>query len=203
MEQQTFSFPDLDKRAAKRAERIRKNPKFSMSLVPDETLREAREQFSTFLFEGKDTRCPCCGRKARIYKRKLNSGMARMIVRFYEVHFRLPDQEWIHVHDLFGGFAQAHRDWPVLRLWGLIERKGRREKSEASSGLWKLTPEGRAFARGEGTAPKYVLMFDKRRIDVSDARITIGEALGDAFDYEELMQPYNTSPPVTTPTATR
>ena len=104
----------------------------------------------------------------------------------------LPQDEWIHVHDLFGGFGQSHRDWPVLRLWGLVEPKKERTEEENASGYWKLTPKGRAFVRGEGTAPKHVYMFNRQKVDASDETTTIREALGNSFDYAELMAPFNT-----------
>lgn len=191
MSSNQLAFPDLDRRAKRRAKRIAADPKRSQTLIPAETLQEAQDSFRQRLFEGKKTKCPCCGRSAKVYKRKLNSGMARMLIRFYEVHFRMPGHEYVHVHDLFGGFAQSHRDWPVLRLWGLIQPKDKRTADDNASGFWRLTETGRAFVRGEGSAPKYVFMYDKKRVDASDELITIRQALGDAFDYGELMQPYN------------
>ncbi len=188
-------FPDLRKRAARRAKRIADDPKRQQSLVDPETLQEAQDSFRQRLFEGKTPKCPCCGRKGKVYKRKLNSGMARMLIRFYEVHFRLPCQEWVHVHDLFGGFGQKHRDWPVLRLWGLLERKDKRTDKENASGFWKLTAKGRAFVRGEGEVPKHVFMYNRQKVDESDERITIRQALGDAFDYAELMTVFNAGVP--------
>ena len=191
MNQQNLAFPDLEKRAARRAKRIAEDPKRRQTLIEDETLQEAQDSFRQQLFEGKKVKCPCCGRRAKVYKRKINSGMARMLIRFYEVHFRLPDEEWVHVHDLFGGFGQKHRDWPVLRLWGLVQPKGETDEDGKSSGFWKLTPLGRAFVRGERDVPKHVYMYNRQKVDESEERISISVALGDAFDYAELMLPYN------------
>jgi hypothetical protein len=192
MNQQNLAFPDLDRRARRRAKRIAEDPKRQQTLVEPETLQEAQDSFRQRLFEGKSAHCPCCGRKGKVYKRKLNSGMARMLIRFYEVHFRLgPDHEWVHVHDLFGGFGQKHRDWPVLRLWGVVEHKDKRDDKTNASGFWKLTDLGRAFVRGESSVPKHVYMYNRQRVDASDELITIHEALGDAFDYAELMAAYN------------
>lgn len=156
------------------------------------TLVEARTAYRSQLEGGASVECPCCERTGRIYRRKLNTGMARVLVRMYEVHHREQAREpgkcWVHIHEVFGGRGQKHRDWPLLRLWGLVEPRTKRTRTENARGWWRLTELGRAFVQGHTRAPAHVLVFDGERIGASDEHITIREALGSRFDYGELMR---------------
>ena len=152
------------------------------------TLKGARTTLLSQLEGGTPVECPCCKRTARIYRRKLNAGMARVLVRMVEIHARAPMQLWIHIHDIFGGFGQKHRDWPLLKLWGLVEPRTRKTRTENARGFWRVTELGRAFVEGRTRAPAYVFVFDGEKTGSSDEVVTIREALGTKFDYRELMR---------------
>lgn len=151
------------------------------------TLADARSLFRSQLESGASVECPCCERTGRIYRRRLNAGMARVLVRMVEVHARAPAELWIHIHAIFGGFGQKHRDWPLLRLWGLVEPRTKRTGTENARGFWRVTELGRAFVAGRTRAPTWVFVFDGEKTGSSDEVLTIREALGHRFDYAELM----------------
>lgn len=146
------------------------------------TIAEASSLFRARLAEGAPVKCPCCKRIGRIYRRRLNAGMARVLVRFYQLA-----DGWLHVRDIFGGLGQKHRDWPLLRLWGLVEPRTKHTKDEPSRGFWRLTEKGRAFVEGRASVPKFVFVFDGERTGASEDVTDIGGALGKRFDYAELM----------------
>jgi hypothetical protein len=158
----------------------------SENIFPDSmTLSDAKALLRTLVDEGQ--RCPCCSRFAKVYKRKINSGMARALIRMY----RLPQtpEEWIHLYrdvdpNRFGG-----TDTPILRFWGLVEENEESSSlAKKSNGLWRLTAAGRLFVRGETTMPKYARLYDNRCLGFAGPRISIRDALGDKFNYDELMR---------------
>lgn len=154
------------------------------------TLDAARVAFRSQLEGGVPVECPCCGRTGRIYRRRLNAGMARVLVRFYHLEIESPGR-WVHVHEVFGGLGQKHRDWPLLRLWGLLEPRTKHTRDEPSRGFWRLTELGRDFVQGVCRVPRFVFVFDGERTGASDEVTSIGGALGKRFDYAELMNPRN------------
>lgn len=164
----------------------RKKPK-EMEVLPkgwpNTTMKEARKILARSIMEGAD--CPCCGKYVKVYKRKLNSGMASVLLRFVRLHGQKYDPEkWVHIHDVFGGYGQDHRDWPLLRHWGLIEQ---RTGAENSSGYWRPTKNGLAFAFGDILVPAYVYLYTNTPTGFSDVFTDIRESLGDKLNYEELL----------------
>ena len=80
------------------------------------TLQEVKE----FLKRGsnKGCKCPACDQYVKVYKRPLNSGMARILIEMY----KLGDSEYHHIKDHLRkeGLKNGH-DWTLLRFWGMID----------------------------------------------------------------------------------
>lgn len=127
-------------------------------------------------------RCPVCDQFAKTYKRKLNSGMALgLLVLYRESGF-----EYAHVERLIKPILTAppsiRGDFAKLRYWGLVE------KHPEQAGHWRVTGKGRAFVRCEISVPKHVLIYNDECLGFGDEETTIRGALGDRFDYAELMR---------------
>jgi hypothetical protein len=107
--------------------------------------------------------CPCCGQFAKTYRRKFNSGLAYAMVqiaRAYPVGVAFLTKDVTQVHD--PGMA---------RHWGLLKRV-------PDTRAWKLTQTGMEFA----------VIYDNQLLELDDSEwVDIRQALGDKFDYEELM----------------
>ena len=58
-----------------------------------ETIKEAKEHLRNNFEEGID--CPCCGQFVKLYKRKLNSGMAATLIRIVKFN----GSSEVHVKD--------------------------------------------------------------------------------------------------------
>lgn len=145
------------------------------------TIDEAQDWLLQRLNEGAE--CPCCGRFAKIYQRKLYSTMAYALVQIYQ-YFKCPDaDEWLHVPEHLDGKGVVARggDWAKLRYWGLIEHDG-----DHRSGYWRITDNGKDFVEGKLCVAKSVYLFDGVVVGV-EGLTTIHEALGETFDYEALM----------------
>ncbi len=137
--------------------------------------------------------CPCCNQYCKLYKRKLNATMALALVMIY-THFKQhPHHTWLHVsaflvkvkHDstIAGG------DVVKLRYWGLLERAaGDRDDGSDRVGRYKITAIGNQFVEGKIAVPRYVYLYNQRLFRLSEEMTTIQEALGDRFNYGDLMK---------------
>lgn len=139
------------------------------------TIEEAKKDLRKNFERG--TSCPCCGQFVKLYKRKLNSGMASTLIRIYK-HAKY---EWIHVKDMLrmNKYKNSH-DWTLLKEWGFIE-------SNDAAGEWKITNKGVEFIKGTSTAPSHVHIYNKTTVGFSSTQTDIKESLGNHFNYEELM----------------
>jgi hypothetical protein len=145
------------------------------------TLAEAREWLAEQLEEGGIT-CPCCGQFAKIYKRKLNANMTRLLITAY----RMAGLAWFHGPTLL---RDGTGDLAKLRYWGLVIEESRARPDGGRTGWWRVTPWGESFAKNLTRMPKYALIYDSRllKLDPSAGNVSASEALEDKFNYSELM----------------
>jgi hypothetical protein len=66
--------------------------------------------------------------------------------------------------------------------WGFLKR------SERDFRLYRLTEKGASFIRGDIRVPKYVTEYNSEILEFSEETTDIKEALGDHFNYYELMK---------------
>lgn len=125
------------------------------------------------------TNCPCCGQYAKVYKRKLNSAAAIGLIRLYKL-----GKGYHHVSKL--GISGSGGSFALLRHWGLIEAKENEDDGKRCSGLWRITKSGIDFVTDMTFAHEYVILYNNNIIDY-DGEIGIKRALGNKFDYYELM----------------
>jgi hypothetical protein len=151
-----------------------------MTEMPDSaTLGEAREALRGVVFEG--AKCPCCTQFAKVYKRKINSTMARTLITLYR-HGKAG--EYLHAPSLPGDTHEVSQ----LVWWGLVEEERTRREDGGRAGWWRVTDLGRAFVLGALRLPKHALIYDSAllRLDNSEYA-SIEDALGSRFDLAELM----------------
>ena len=158
--------------------------------APVGTLDHAQQAFKEKLRDG--TTCPCCGRFGKIYRRKLNSKMARATIEMFRLDEKRPGA-WIHVareldYNLRGS------DYGLLPAWKFIEQPGEDAKGDGNphGGRYRITPLGRGFVKGLVPARKYVYTYNDSVIEIEEAEasetIWIRDALGSHFSYTELMK---------------
>lgn len=125
--------------------------------------------------------CPCCGTWIYQYRRGLNSGMARSLIEMYQVG----GTNFIQVTDSIGN---NRREEAKLRFWGLVENSGdRRSDGAPKAGYWRVTATGEAFVLGKIAIPKYAIVVGNVLQALEGPDITIKDALGKKFNYDELM----------------
>lgn len=144
------------------------------------TLAEARDWLRTRLDEGEH--CPCCTQYAKVYRRKINSGMARSLIAMY----RISPTDWIHLPTQVGARS---REEGKLAYWGLVEEENSIRPDGGRAGWWRLTQKGRIFVQGNTALPKYARVYDGRCLGlITGETATIHDALGTAFSYDDLMR---------------
>jgi len=148
------------------------------------TLKQAKDFLRENFDEG--AKCPCCGQYVRKYKRKLNSSMARALVWIAGAS-TASKNGWVDVPAKAPKWLIKTNQHPTLRWWGLLERMPNDESYKKHSGMWRPTKKGMSFALGEGKAPEYVLHYNNKVIEHSEKLVTISDAFGVKFSYEEMM----------------
>jgi hypothetical protein len=156
--------------------------------LPSVTLDEAREEMLAHAEEG--TRCPCCGRYIKVYKRKLTGTMAEILVNLVRVHGGGNGETWTHVRKipLRGADARvAGGDLGKLALWGLVVEQINEDPEKGRSGYWRPTVKGVDFVRGRCAVPTHVFVYQNTVQGYSRRGIHVWHALGRTFNYDELM----------------
>jgi hypothetical protein len=125
--------------------------------------------------------CPTCTQVAKVYDRKVHSGMAQALIIMY----RHAGTEWFHLPEISGRWRS--RDEGMLRYWGLIEDSTERREDGGKAGWWRVTPYGAAFVKGNAQIHKSAHVYGSRVLGLDGPLRTIHDCLGDAFDYNELM----------------
>ena len=128
--------------------------------------------------------CPCCNQFCKLYRRKLNSNMARFLISLFEAWYDQGQKGWVHYKQLkFTG-----RDYPYLKMWNLAETPiVTPSGAKKMSGLWRPTERGIDFVLQRITVPSHVNHHRKNVFGFEDAQVSINAALGRHFNYGELM----------------
>jgi hypothetical protein len=115
-----------------------------------------------------------------VYRRKLNSRMARAAIRIYRSH---GIDGWVHLPSVAGDGCEGGK----LRYWGLLIEEPELREDGGRSGWWRLTSPGLQFVRREMRVPKYARIYDSRCLGLVGEPVDIVDCLGEKFDYRELM----------------
>lgn len=147
-------------------------------------LSEVRAVLRTLVEEGH--RCPCCTQLAKVYRRRINSSQARNLILTYRANGR----EFGYLQKVRRSAnvnGRDNREESKLRYWGLIEEASTRRPDGGRAGWWRVTEKGEQWIHGRITVPKYARIYDTRCLQLLGDPVTIKDALGKRFDYNELM----------------
>ena len=140
------------------------------------TLGQARDWLRREAKAG--ARCPCCRQYVKVYRRKLNSSMARALIHFH----KSVGSEWFHADAVIKKMRGSRGDYCKLVHWGLIERS-----VDEHSGWWKITVLGLAFVQNRTTVKSHAVLYDGKVLRLEGDPVSIVTTLGKHFDYSELM----------------
>jgi len=125
--------------------------------------------------------CPLCEQLVKVYRRKVTSSMARMLIKMY----RFDGKNFIYLPDLRSG--NDSRDDAMMQYWGLIEEEKIRRPDGGRAGYWKVTDAGEEWLKGSTTIPCYALVYNGKCLGFEGKDATIKDALGKNFNLEDLM----------------
>lgn len=153
-----------------------------MKIPKFETLEEAKQYLRDNWEKGAD--CPCCTQRVQLYKHKLPASSVFALIRLYKL-----GEGYHHVRDFAEGLEGVRRSsmFAELRYWGVVEDKANEDPTKRKSGLWKITEKGKDFVEEKIKLPSYVRLFDGNAYGVVGDEISVREALGNKFNYEEMM----------------
>jgi len=130
-------------------------------------------------------KCKCCGGNIRVYRRRLNSGMARVLC--WLVANRMG--QWTHINKIPAEIDRGH-EVGRLAYWKLVERQQNTDCSKRSSGVWRVTNSGISFVLHDTEVPSHAFCSVPGHVILGfeDDLVTIHDVLTERFDYSELMQ---------------
>jgi hypothetical protein len=159
-------------------------------VMPQENIFTSLQEAVNWVDKNKDKGCvcPCCNQIAKIYKRKLIVNYVLGMFYLHKLHKKYPNRDYFHISELgvsnnyFSAFAQ-------LKCWDLISEmeKPKDVKSKRTSGSWALTEKGNLFIEGKINVESHVYMYNASFLGYSDKKISITDAIGNKFNYEEMM----------------
>lgn len=139
----------------------------------------------TFPDKDKGYYCNCCGLFVKRYHRPMNCNMALCLIVLYQSGQR----DFVHLEDLMSkkGYKRCG-DASYLVHWGYLEKKrGLRKDNSPRNGYYKLTGLGMMFVEDKIKAREKAMIFNNRFEGFSGGEVSIREALGKKFHYENLM----------------
>lgn len=149
-----------------------------MSLPDSTPLGVARDWTRKHAEDG--VACPVCTQRVQVYKRKLNSGMARSLIAMYAIG----GTDWVHVPTAIGARS---REEGKLAYWGLVEESLTPRDDGGRAGWWRVTTKGEAFVRMQLRVPSHARVYNGNVLGLMGTYVTIADALGTKFNYSELM----------------
>lgn len=149
------------------------------------TIKDAKKFLRENYYDGCE--CPACGQHVQLYDYKLFATSAVALMRLYNL-----GDGFHHISK----FAEANDNYgraphfAELRFWGLVEKMPNDDPNKKSSGFWRITDKGKQFADGIIKVQSRILVYNNTFQGFSDKseEIDIKQALGNKFDYSELMQ---------------
>jgi len=108
-------------------------------------------------------------------------------LRKKEILFGGRNDDYFHVNR-FGADGTIGGDFAKLAYWGLIEAELVADGSKSrTSGMWRISFLGIAFVEDRLRIKEFAEIFDGKRICLSGNMLGIKDALGNKFNYQELM----------------
>ena len=143
-----------------------------------DTIGDSRQWLEENRDEG--VSCPSCDQFVKVYRRRINAGMAQAIITMYG---KAGTEDFVHTPSLVRSHEVGQLAW-----WGFIEEEKVLREDGGRAGFWRVTPAGEQWLLGRTKAAKYALVYNGRLLALDDEeQIVIADALGKKFNYNELM----------------
>lgn len=159
------------------------------ALSGGKTLTDVKEFLKKNYLDGCD--CPACGQNVKLYERNLTSAMAYGLILLVNSG----NKDFFHIENFLKEQkcpSSIRGDIAKLRYFKLIERQNvKREDGSKRAGYYKLTDKAYEFVKNKIVVPKFVTIYNKKMYGISKDYINIEQALGNKFNYNDLMNNSN------------
>ena len=132
--------------------------------------------------------CPACNQHVKMYKRKLTSTMAHVLLLFAK-HVRENGNAFVkfqNVMDQLQVPTSQRADWQKLVYFKLIEPETV-ERGNPRVGYYKMTNLGIEFANERATVPDHCKVYNGKVFGYGIQHTNIKKALKNKFNYNDLM----------------
>ena len=155
-----------------------------MKFNKNATLGEVKAHLKEKWLKGET--CPACNQFVKLYKIKISGQAVRDLLKLCV----LTDgntSEYRHINE-FSNLAS--RSFSKLAHWGLVTDQVNDDAAKRTSGMWAITEKGVQFARKQIEVSRYAYLYNSECKALSPDTVGVREALGNKFNYEELMNNY-------------
>lgn len=153
--------------------------------VPDHTFHvDVKNMLREAIYRPGGAICPTCTQHSQVYRWSLYSTAAQALILFYRIG---GINDFVHSNQLKDHGYRGQGDAARLRMWELVEREAEARDDGGRSGYWRVTPHGERFVRGTGTIHRYAFIYAGRVLHFDGDQVTIHDALGKRFSYDEIM----------------
>jgi len=126
--------------------------------------------------------CPGCSQYAKLYKRKINSGMVRSLKAMY---LKGGTTRFVALPEVTD---RRSREEGKLAYWDLIEEHPEGRPDGGRGGYWRVTDKGRQFLFDEIKLPKYAEVYAGIVLRHYGPELGVRDALTTKFNFAELMK---------------
>lgn len=128
--------------------------------------------------EKKGAICPCCDRKGKVYRIKLNHTYALSVLWIFK---NGGDDGWVDVQNRAPRWMLKGKNYGMLAHWGFLESKSHR------SGIWRVTQMAKDWIAGNIGASESIYIYDNKLWGASDEETSFRSCIRKYFDFDEVM----------------
>ena len=155
------------------------------------SLLEAREELFARAKANDPSHCKCCDHWVQIYHRKFHRTMGLDVIWLYRQH-KLNPGEFVQIkHRTLWRreYGTGTGDLGKLRHWGMAEQAPNDDPHKKTSGKWRITHKGIAFAETPVFVPQYAWVYLDAVLEFDGPQVSLSDVLDHWFSYLDLMNP--------------
>ncbi len=157
-------------------------------------IRVLKDQLFTSKNMEDGTICAVCNQNVKMYLKSIDAEMGKCLITLFILDFEKPTREWWHVGTEIKVPFKVSGSFAKMRYWGLIEQRPKKageKSSKRTTGMWRITQQGRDFVSLNITLQKYVKLYNGVSYGLEEGEdkksLSMMDVLGNRFDYNELM----------------
>lgn len=132
-----------------------------------QTINEAKQYLRDKYLNKEQAICPCCNSEIVVRKESLSKGLVDTLVKFY-LECRLYATFELHLQDETDLTKNQYNNFQKLQYFGLVAKTDK-------TGVWSLTPNGRAFIEIGKMLAKYAYVFRNRVVETSGPMVCLSD----------------------------